>query len=246
MLEQLDIHSVLFIDIETVRAWKSWSEVPTRFQGHWSKKAATIVRFAGGEQDIDDEVVQRQYLERAGIYSEFAKVVCISVGFIAKQSGELRIKSFYGHDEVELLKSFSAMMVRFYPNPDVHLFCGHNIREFDVPFLCRRFAIHRLPLPALLDLSGRKPWEIRHLDTMQLWKFGDVKNFTSLDLLATVLQIETPKDDIDGSMVNGVYWDEGDLARIAQYCEKDVLTVAQVLLHLKGLEPLPVDKVVAV
>ena len=246
MLESIRINNILFIDLETVSSTSGFNELPTRLQEHWSKKAQFIDRKLANT-DIDAEMIAQLYQEKAAIYAEFGKIVCISIGYLHRTPREFRMKSFCGHDEKALLQEFVELVSRYFYDPDEHLICGHNIREFDIPYLCRRLVVHGINLPDILSLSGKKPWETMHLiDTMQLWKFGDFKNFTSLDLLAAVLDIETPKDDIDGSMVGKVYWQDNDLARISHYCEKDVVTVAQVLFRMKGDEPILPEKIVSV
>lgn len=246
MLESIQIYNVLFIDLETVSLTSTFQDLPARLQNHWSKKAQFVDRKLS-EGDFDSEMVAKLYEDKAAIYAEFGKIVCISIGYLHRTTKEFRMKSFYGDDEKVLLEEFVDLVSRYFYDPEQHLICGHNIREFDIPYLCRRLVVHGLDLPPILNLSGKKPWETMHLvDTMQLWKFGDFKNYTSLDLLAAVLDIETPKDDIDGSMVGQVYWREKNLDRIARYCEKDVVTVAQVLLKMKGADPIASEKVVSV
>ncbi len=163
------------------------------------------------------------------------KIICISCGIISKAQEEkkLLIKSFYGDDEILLLQQFCDTLSKWGHGQEKFL-CAHNGKEFDFPYLCRRLIINQIPIPPILDISGKKKWEVTHLDTMELWKFGDFKNYTSLNLLAHVLGIDTPKDDIDGSMVNAVYWQNKDLERIVHYCQKDVITVAQIYLRLTG------------
>ena len=220
MLESIKISNVLFLDIETVPLVYKYSDLEDYFRKLWD----TIFRF---QQTENPETLYK----KAGIYAEFAKIVCISVGFFNDKT--FRVKSFYGEDEKQLLNNFSSLLNEHF-NRKEHLLCAHNGKEFDFPFLCRRMLINGLPLPKTLNISGKKPWEINHLDTMELWKFGDYKNYTSLNLLATVFNIPTPKDDIDGSDVARVYWENKDLERIATYCQKDVITVAQLLLRYRG------------
>lgn len=225
------INNILFLDIETVPQHASYDQVPTDWRELWSKKAEILLR------NREDETVESIY-NRAGIYAEFGKIICISCGII-QGSGDARkivLKSFAGDNESLLLHEFSEMVRKWSPNEPKFL-CAHNGKEFDFPFLCRRLIINGLPIPPLLNMSGKKPWEVSHLDTMELWKFGDFKNYTSLNLLAHSLGIPTPKDDIDGSMVWEVYWKNKDLARIVTYCQKDVITVAQVFLRMQ-VEPL--------
>jgi DNA polymerase elongation subunit (family B) len=156
----------------------------------------------------------------------------------------MRLKSLVNDDEKILLKDFCEVVERFSKHYKDIRFCGHNIKEFDIPFLCRRMVINEIPLPVCMQVSGKKPWEVSHIDTLELWKFGDHKNFTSLSLLAAVLGIPSPKSDIDGSMVASVYWKDKDLARIGTYCIQDVLTSAKVYLKLKGITNLEIEPVI--
>jgi DNA polymerase elongation subunit (family B) len=246
MLESIQIHNILFIDLETVSDKSSFDELSPRLQQLWIKKARTLSRIMP-PQEFDPSTAVDLYREKAAIFAEFGKIVCISIGYLHRTTREFRMKSFCGHDEKKLLQEFVDLVNRYFYDPNEHLICGHNIKEFDIPYLCRRLVIHGVTLPGILSLEGKKPWETKHLiDTMQLWKFGDFKNFTSLDLLAAILDVDTPKDDIDGSMVGKVYWEDRDLSRISLYCEKDVVTVAQVLLKMKGAEMIDPAKVVSV
>lgn len=196
----------------------------------WAVKHATL--------RAENESAADGYLKRAGVYAEFAKIVCISLGFFFfdKASGkrQFRIKSFAGDDEKALLQDFVGLLNKSFADPERFQFCGHNIKEFDIPFICRRLLIQGLPLPDTLDISGKRPWEVSSIDTLHLWRFGDYKNYTSLKLLAEVLGIPTPKDEIEGKDVCRVYWQEKGLDRIVNYCQKDVITVARLLLRFKG------------
>ena len=224
-------NNILFLDIETVPQFSSFNELPEEWKQLWSHKAGFLLK------NIETDSPETIY-HRAGIYAEFGKIICISCGFISGNGEQKKIllKSFYGDNEKEILKSFCEMLNRWSVEGNKFL-CAHNGKEFDFPYLCRRLIINGMSIPPILKISGKKPWEVPHLDTMELWKFGDYKNFTSLNLLARTLDIATPKDDIDGSMVAEVYWKDHDLPRIANYCQKDVVTVAQVYLRLNG-EPL--------
>lgn len=225
MLENIDLQQVLVLDIETVPQYPSFEELPADFQELWEQK--TRFQRKDGESPSD-------FYARGGILAEFGKIICISVGIFSKKTKNisLRVKSFYGDEEKVVLQSFLALLKT---QAASLILCAHNGKEFDFPYLCRRILINELPIPVQLNLHGKKPWEIMHLDTMDLWKFGDFKNYTSLKLLAAVFNIPSPKDDIDGSMVNGVYWKENDLERIRVYCEKDVITTARILLRFKSL-----------
>ena len=223
MFYNLNFEKVLFLDIETVPMVSEYNLLPDLFKKLWDHKAERIKQVEGDTPD--------KLFNRAGIYAEFGKIICISVGYIKNR--EFRIKSFYGDDEYELLKEFSEMLSKHY-NPRDNLLCAHNGKEFDYPFIARRMLINGLRLPEIINIAGKKPWEVAHLDTMELWKFGDYKSYTSLDLLAAVFGIQTPKDDIDGSMVAEVYYKEKNLDRIVRYCQRDALTVAQLLLCYLG------------
>ncbi len=222
------LNNILFLDIETVPQYPAYNSVPEDWKALWSKKAESLLR------NREDESVESIY-NRAGIYAEFGKIICVSCGIIQgnTDSKRLSLKSFYGDDEKMLLQQFAEMLKKWAVDNSRYL-CAHNGREFDFPYLCRRMIINAVPIPAVLNTAGKKPWEVQHLDTMELWKFGDFKSYTSLNLLAHTLDIPTPKDDIDGSKVAQVYWEEHNLERIATYCQKDVLTVAQVYLRMTG------------
>jgi len=238
MLEQYNPEKILFLDIETVPRYSSYSELPEKEEQLWEKKSSRI---------RDEEETAADVYSRAGIYAEFGKVICISVGLVVDKSGTygLRVKSFYGDDEEKLLKEFTEMLIKFSSKSDVYL-CAHNGKEFDFPYIIRRLLINGLDVPEILNVPGKKPWEVPFLDTMELWKFGDYKNYTSLDLLAYKFNIPTPKDDIDGSMVGKIYWEEQDLSRIVLYCEKDAITVAQLFLRYKRLNLVEQDNIESV
>jgi uncharacterized protein YprB with RNaseH-like and TPR domain len=235
MFAQIDIEKILFLDIETVPQYPTYSDVPERFQKLWDKKAGILAR----EEESPEELYNR-----AGIYAEFGKIICISVGFVTRTTEglTLRIKSFANDDERLLLNEFAQLLHKHY-NDQTHRLCGHNGKEFDFPYIARRMLIHGMKLPKILDIGGLKPWENPHLDTMTFWKFGDYKNYTSLDLLAAVFAIPTPKDDIDGSQVYGVYYQQNDLDRIVEYCQKDVVTLVQVFRKLAGDKLIPEENV---
>lgn len=223
------LKSILFIDIETVSIQAKLEDLSEPMQELWIKKARSFR--IDNPEDADPS---RLFEDRAGIFSEFSKVVCIGVGYLVQgQNGwDLRLKTLCENEEKVLLNQFIELLGRFTAAHKDMRFCGHNIKEFDLPFLCRRIIINGMALPAPLQLHNKKPWEILHIDTLELWKFGDYKNFTALALLAEVLGIPSPKDDIDGSMVGRVFWQEQDYPRIARYCARDVLTTAKVFLRL--------------
>ena len=235
MLNYIKLDKVLFLDIETVPMCATYEELPERFMPLWDKKAAYLKK--------EEEDSPASLFPRAGIYAEFGKVVCISFGMLI--DGNFRIKSFYGDDEKALLIDFANLLESKFSSKEF-LLCAHNGKEFDFPYLSRRMLINGMSLPEILDLAGKKPWEVPHLDTMELWKFGDFKNYTSLELLTAVFDIPTPKDDIDGSQVGEVYWQEKDLERIVKYCQKDVLSIAQLFLRYQNKPLLTEEQVLIV
>ncbi|TSD66726.1 3'-5' exonuclease [Inquilinus sp. KBS0705] len=222
MLEQYDLSNLMVLDIETVPQYSSHDQVPEHLQQLWAQKT---------QYQRKDETPEEFY-ERAGIWAEFGKIVCISVGIFTngKRPG-LRVKSFAGHDEKQLLEDFARMLSG---QPLSMILCAHNGKEFDLPYICRRMLINRVQFPPHLQITGKKPWEIPHLDTMELWRFGDFKNYTSLSLLTAIFDIPTSKDDIDGSQVGHVYWVENALERICTYCQKDVIATAQLIRRYRG------------
>jgi hypothetical protein len=229
------LHTILFLDIETVSQYAVYEELPEDGKEFWRHKAEILLR-------DKQPLTPAEIYNRAAIYPEFGKIICISCGIISGSGTGKRIslKSFYGEDEKALLSEFCDLLRKWTTDNQRYL-CAHNGKEFDFPYLCRRMIINGIPIPSLLNISGKKPWEIAHIDTMELWKFGDFKSFISLKLLAHVLGISTPKDDIDGSQVGEVYWSQHDLPRIVTYCQKDVVTVAQVYLRMNGEPAIPAE-----
>jgi len=226
VIYDLDITKILFLDIETVPQFSDFSKLDETKKHLWEKKAKTIV---------SSDVEPADVYSRAGIYAEFGKIVCISIGFISIENNErkLRLKSFFDDDEKKLLEDFNQLLNSHF-NSDEYYLCGHNGKEFDYPYIARRMLINGIQLPKLLNIAGKKPWEIKHLDTLELWKFGDYKHYTSLELLTNIFNIPTPKDDIDGSQVGDVYYKDNDLKRIAIYCEKDVLATTSLFLRYRN------------
>ncbi len=235
MLDNLHSDEILFLDIETVPQQRSFNDLDDDFRHLWEKKSTNMRK--------PDETAADVY-QRAGIYAEFGKIICISTGYIHNIESEVcfRTKSFFGDDEKVMLQEFASMMKLFSAKKNV-LLAAHNGKEFDFPYIARRMLINGIQLPRVLDIAGKKPWEINHLDTLELWKFGDYKSFTSLALLTKVFGIPSPKDDIDGSQVASVYYDENNLERIVRYCEKDVLAVALLFQRYRGDELIKVENV---
>ena len=231
MYSSVNIERILFVDIETVPQSAGYDCLSNDMRRLWDKKAANIVRY---DSSVDSSSPAHLY-GRAGIYAEFGKVVCVSAAFI--RDGKLYVKSYTSHIEGEVLSAFAALVDKYFGTAECRL-CGHNLKEFDLPYLCRRMIVNGVTIPKVMNLMGRKSWDNPHIDTLDMWKFGDYKHYTSLELLATTMGITSPKDDIDGSEVATVYWNDKDLARIAAYCEKDTITVAQLFLKMTGQEPI--------
>ena len=233
MLDKIKIENILFLDIETVPEVQDFSEL--------SEEKKEL--FAQKTEYQRKEQTPKEFYERAGIWAEFGKIICISVGFFIAKDGKrnFRVKSFSG-EEKELLKAFKKLLEDHF-NKTNHLLCAHNGKEFDFPYIARRMIINKIELPSKLNLFGKKPWEVAHLDTLELWKFGDYKHYTSLKLLTNILGIPSPKQDIDGSQVASVYYQDNDLERIIRYCERDTIAVAQLLLRFNNSEILTDDEV---
>ncbi|MBE7641451.1 3'-5' exonuclease [Salegentibacter sp. BLCTC] len=237
MLQKIKLEHILFLDIETVPEFENFNDLDEEKKLLWESKT---------QYQRKDDFTAKQFYDRAGIWAEFGKIVCISVGFFnfKNKNRSFRLTTFKG-EEKDLLQEFSLLLEEHFSKPQ-HLLCAHNGKEFDFPFIARRMLIHNLPLPTKLNLFGKKPWEVPHLDTLELWKFGDYKHYTSLKLLTNVLKIPSPKDDISGSDVRDVFYIEKDIARIVDYCEKDVLAIAQVILKLRQENLLQASEVISV
>ncbi|SEK73453.1 hypothetical protein SAMN04487910_0977 [Aquimarina amphilecti] len=237
MLHKINLEHILFLDIETVPEQENFEGLTDDMKYLWADKT---------KYQRKEEFSPEEFYDRAGIWAEFGKIVCISVGYFTfkGETRSFRTTSFYG-EEKQLLVDFKNLLETHFNHPH-HLLCAHNGKEFDFPYIARRMIIHNISLPFKLNLFGKKPWEVPHLDTLDLWKFGDYKHYTSLKLLTNVLGIPSPKDDIDGSQVRQVYYEENDIDRIVIYCEKDTVAVAQILLRLRQEELLHDDEVVSV
>ena len=238
MISKLKLPQILFLDIETVPLYSDFTQLTKTEQELFEVKTKYQRR---------DEISATDFYERAGIWAEFGKIICVSVGYFVFEGKQrsFRVKSFFDTDEKQLLIDFSDLLNTHF-NKAAHLLCAHNGKEFDFPFLARRMLINGLPLPKKLNLFGKKPWEIPHLDTLELWKFGDYKHYTSLKLLTHILGIPSPKDDIDGSQVAQVYYEENNLKRIVDYCQKDTIAVAQILLRLRNEKLLDSNEIIAI
>ena len=239
-MQNIKLENLLLIDIETVPQYPSFDLLNEDWQHLWEEKT---------QRSLPDFTSAAEfYPQRAGVMAEFAKIVCISIGYFTKQGNalQLRLKSFYSDDEKKLLQEFISTVNQMEGKNNKWCFAGHNIKEFDIPFICRRLLINGLRIPVYLDFQNMKPWDTNTIDTFQYWRFGDYKNYTSLKLLAAALGVPSPKDDIDGSMVAEVYWNEKNLQRIATYCQKDVVTTGNIILRFKNMELLKEEQVVVV
>ena len=236
-MHNIRLENLLLIDIETVPEHSSFEELSEDWKTLWEEKVQRLLP--------ENVTTAEFYPQRAGVMAEFSKVVCISIGFFILNDNaiQLILKSYYGEDEKILLEAFIAAMQKLDVNKNNRSFTGHNIKEFDIPFICRRLLINGLSIPSVLNFQNMKPWETNMVDTFQYWRFGDYKHYTSLKLLAASLQVPSPKDDIDGSMVGDVYWKEKNLERIVTYCQKDVITTGNIILRFKNLPLLTEDNI---
>jgi len=233
------IYDLIMIDIETVPQYSDYMQLPEAWKNLWNDKISKTM-----PENISYEEC---YIQRAGIMAEFGKIICICIGYFTHNENKeltLRIKSIYGDDEKIILESFKDVVEKICKHNKNFEFAGHNIREFDIPFICRRMLINCMELPSCLQIHGAKPWEVKMVDTLQWWKFGDYKNYISLNLLANVLNVPTSKTDMDGSMVQHVYYNEKDLRRIADYCMRDVIVTANVVLRFRNMPLLKDDSIV--
>ena len=239
-MQNIVLENLILIDIETVPQHPDFDLLNEEWKQLWQEKT---------QRSLPDFTTPAEfYPQRAGVMAEFAKIICISMGYFTKQGNalQLRLKSFYGDDEKVLLQSFVTVLNQVETKNNKWSFSGHNIKEFDIPFICRRLLVNSLPIPAYLDFQNMKPWDTNMVDTFQYWRFGDYKNYTSLKLLAAAMGVPSPKDDIDGSMVADVYWKEKNLERIVTYCQKDVVTTGNIILRFKNMELLKEEQVVIV
>ncbi len=234
----IDLNNILFLDIETVPQEENWNSVSKTTQELFEQKT---------RYQRKDEFTGDQFYEKAGIWAEFGKIVCISVGYFVdvEKKRQLRLTSFFGDNEYQLLTDFKVLLDKHFAKK-ANVLCAHNGKEFDFPFIARRMIVHQIELPTKLNLFGKKPWEVTHLDTLELWKFGDYKHYTSLKLLTNILGIPSPKDDINGSEVANVYYKEKDVQRIVTYCEKDTIAVAQIILRFNNEDLLKENEIIKI
>jgi 3'-5' exonuclease len=237
MIEKIRLDNILFLDIETVPEQENFNSLDDDMKQLWEAKT---------QYQRKDDFTGEEFYDRAGIWAEFGKIVCISVGYfiIKGDIRNFRVTSFFGEEKKILLDFNNLINTHF--NLSQHVLCGHNAKEFDIPFMARRMIINQIAIPNKLNLFGKKPWEIPHLDTLELWKFGDYKHFTSLKLMCKVLGIPTSKGDIDGSQVGHVFYVEKDIDRIVTYCEKDTIAVAQIFLRFRKEDLLIEEEIIHV
>ena len=237
MIKRLKLEHILFLDIETVPQFADYDSLDNPTKLLWAAKT---------KYQRKENFTPKEFYDRAGIWAEFGKITCISVGYFKQKEDPInfRVTSFYG-EEGDILKDFKTLLETHF-NKSNHLLCAHNGKEFDFPYIARRMVILGIDLPEKLNLFGKKPWEVPHLDTLELWKFGDYKTFTSLSLMAHVLGIQSPKNDISGEQVRDVFYKEKDIDRIVAYCEKDTVTVAQIILKLRNQDLLNASEVLSV
>jgi uncharacterized protein YprB with RNaseH-like and TPR domain len=237
MLKRIKLENLLFLDIETVPLFAMYSELDKTAKQLWEQKT---------KYQRKEEFTPEEFYDRAGIWAEFGKIVCISVGYFVFKGNlrNFRVKSFFG-EEKDILNNFKNLLETHFNKP-YHLLCAHNGKEFDFPFIARRMIVNSIDIPFKLNLFGKKPWDVPHLDTLELWKFGDYKTYTSLKLMTHILGIPSPKDDIDGSEVRDVFYVNQDIDRIIRYCEKDTIAVAQIILRLRNEELLIDDEILTV
>ena len=238
MSEKIKIENILFLDVETVPLKYKYNELSTYEKQLWDNKVAYQVK---------ENITAKELYEKAGIFAEFGKIICISTAIVYKEKSKrkIRVKSFFGHDEKKILMDFSKL-VNTHFDMETNFLCAHNGKEFDFPFICRRLLVNGLKLPGILNVIGKKPWENHFLDTMDMWRFGDYKNYTSLELLTHIFGIPSPKNDMRGEDVKHVYYKDNDLIRISNYCKRDALTVAQLLLKYRGDNLIPEEDIIFV
>jgi 3'-5' exonuclease len=239
MISQIPLDKTLFIDIETVTECENYEALSDIRMDFWDKKSAT---FAGTISPSES------YITKGAIFAEFSKIVCISVGYLVSKNNtlQIRLKSFSDHDEVQLLQDFAEFIYKLEKLKKHTQICGHNIKEFDLPFICRRMLVNGISLPDMIDYSSKKPWETNALDTLHMWRFGDYKHYTSLALLCEIFGIKTPKSEMDGSKVGEVYYQEKDLNKISMYCQNDVISVIQLVRKMQGREQIDEDNIEAI
>lgn len=226
MIKKEDLNNLLYFDVETAGKYESYEDLALqnpRLAKLWEKRAKYFRANTLGMEEMGDSEI---YSQKSGLEPEFGRVVCVSFGVWDGENH--RLTSFYGDNEQEILEK-TAKIFSNAVSKGMKI-CGHNIKMFDVPFLGKKMIFSGIDVPQNLLLWDKKPWEVPILDTAEFFSFGSWSHkFLGLDLLACSLGIESPKEDIDGSQVHNTFWGEKNYERIMEYCEKDVLTVMDVL-----------------
>ena len=228
-----DIHKLLFVDIETVGVDEDLDSLH-----HTNPKLSKVWEETGWDYfkrkySEDSELSSNQmFVKRAALLPEFGKIVCISVGFIVP-SGETKLDSFYG-DEKNILISTSELLNRV--DKLGFVICGHNVKNFDLPYIAKRMLINNIPVPKILPNYTIKPWESRVLDTKEVWGFNSFGGLSSLNLVCTSLGLETSKEgEVNGSNMHKYYYDSNNIEKIKNYCEEDVKCTINLVKKLKKL-----------
>lgn len=232
-----------FVDTETIPGYKDFNDMPEELARMYERKFGH--ELANNDPDKFDNF-EDHYRARAALYPEFGKIVCLVIGVIfvddKDKQEKLKLKTLCGRHEDKLLAEAAPIIDKF------DSLVGHNSKEFDFPYLCKRFYVHGIQLPQILNIAGKKPWEVSLIDTMELWRFGSFKGSTSLELFAHCLGLPSPKQDMTGADVAKVYYEmfdhmkDGELPfeaesaaiqKIGKYCQGDVVTLANCYRKLK-------------
>jgi 3'-5' exonuclease len=231
---KVPLTKILFLDIETVGGCKNYQsckkdnpKIAKQFLKYidWFQK-----RFPEDSSLTVDEI----FLRRASLVPEFSKIICVSAAFVTDKD-EVKIQSFFGDDERQLLKDCQKLLDRC-GKLDFYL-CGHNLKNFDIPMLAKRMIINGIMPPSILPSYDTKPWEIKAIDTKEIWQYGAYTSIGSLDLLCSTMDIPTPKNgEVSGDNVHKSYWEDNKLKEIEDYCQKDVLVLIDIIKKLKNLE----------
>ncbi len=236
-----ELKQMVFIDIETIRGKKTYNDVITEnpaLDDYWQTKHTQIrEKEPLSYGHIEDSA--EMYEKMAALYPEWGQIVCISIGQIKfDEDGnpiKFTTKSFSGLYEKILLEEFNETASKIMSKYPRMQWVGHNIKGFDMPYIIKRSLINGVRVPNVFHLQKQKPWESQLIDTNDVWKFNGW-NGARLGLLTEILNIPSPKQDMDGKMVSDVFWEDGDLNRISEYCEMDINATANVMLRISGMD----------
>jgi len=234
MYTQDELTGMLFFDLETASEHKNLEELreaKPKMADLWAKRSDYLR--SRWPEDNADKTDAELYDDKAALVPEFNRIVCVSFGRLTWEglAPSMVIKSYYGSDEISILDGIENVASKF----TKYKMTGHNIKRFDIPVMCKRLLINGYKLPPYLQVHNKKPWEMPFVDTSDAWSFGAwQEGFASLELIMTSLGLDSPKDDIRGEEVSGVFWENQEYTRIAKYCEKDVYSLAQALLKMSG------------